>query len=73
MKIETQLILMNNPKLYQYLTENAYWVKYLNRDALTIKEMEEEMKIKYKMTSKDRVLQLSQSLNMINSFISVLK
>ena len=46
MQIETQLSVHKNPYLYQYLRENSYWYKALNRDPSMLKIMEEEMKKK---------------------------
>ena len=73
MNIITQLQVKSNPNIYRYLREYSYWYKYLNRDPNSIKQLEEEMKKRYKLTPKDKLEKLSNSMDLINSFINVLK
>lgn len=63
----------NNPLIYKYLRENSYWYKYLNRSSRYLKELEKEMKEKYKMTTKDKIENISNSINLISNLIDVLK
>ncbi len=62
-----------DPNLYQYLRENSYWYKYLNRDEKNLKLMEEEMKKKYKLTPEDKLEKISNRIQLISSFMDVLK
>ena len=73
MDVLTIIKIRTDPNIYRYLRENSYWYKYLNRDPLSIKRLEEEMKNKYKLTTKDKIEKLSNSINLISSFIDVLK
>ena len=73
MDVKTQLIIKNNPNLYRYLRENSYWYKYLNRNSSSIKEMEKEMKSKYKLTMADRIEKINNSMGLIYSFMDILK
>lgn len=73
MNLYTINYIKTNPNIYRYLRENSYWYKYLNRDSKIIKELEEEMKSKYKLTTKDRIEKLSNSINLIFTFMDVLK
>ena len=72
MFVQTQMTIRNNPNLYRYLRENSYWYKYLNRSPAFIKEMEQEMKSRYKLTPEDKMEEFSSRLDMITSIIDVL-
>lgn len=73
MDILTQIKIRNNPNIYRYLREYSYWYKYLNRDPTSVKILEEEMKNRYKLTTKDRLEKISESFSLISSFMDVLK
>lgn len=73
MNLYTINYIRNNPNIYRYLRENSYWYKYLNRDPLLIKQLEEEMKSKYKLTPIDKIEKISHNIEMISAFMDVLK
>ena len=73
MQIETQLAVHKNPYLYQYLRENSYRYKALNRDPSMLKIMEEEMKKKYKLTTEDRIENVSRTLGMMKTLLDVIR
>ena len=73
MNVKTQIIVRNNPNIYRYLREYSYWYKYLNRNPESIKDLEVEMKSRYKLTTKDRLEKINNSMNLIHSFMDVLK
>lgn len=73
MNLYTINYIKTNPNIYRYLRENSYWYKYLNRDPLSIKELEKEMRDKYKLTPIDRIEKISESINLISTFMDVLK
>ncbi len=73
MNIKTQLMIRSNPNIYRYLRENSYWYKFLNRDSSSIKNLELEMKNRYKLTTKDRLEKINNSMSIIHSFMDVLK
>ncbi len=73
MQVETRMRLKSNPNLYRYLRENSYWYKYLNRSPLNIKTLEQEMKEKYRLQPKDRIENIAKSVNMIRSFLEIMK
>ena len=73
MDIRTQMIVRSNPNIYRFLREESYWYKYLNRNPNYIKDLEREMKSKYKLTAQDRLEKINQSMGLIHSFMSVLK
>ncbi len=73
MDIKTQIYIRNNPNIYRYLRENSYWYKYLNRNPNSIKDLEKEMKSRYKLTTEDRLEKINNGISMIHSFMDVLK
>lgn len=72
MFIETQMLIRNNPNLYRYLRENSYWYKYLNRSPAYLKEVEQEMKSRYKLRAEDKMEKIRDRLDMVTSIIDVL-
>ena len=73
MLVETQIKIRNNPYLYRYLRDNSSWYKALNRDTNSIKQMEIEMKNAYKLNLTDKFDNLSQKIDMVRTFIDILK
>ena len=73
MRVETRIQINSNLNLKKYLKEHSYWYKLLNRNPLLIKKMEEEMKNEYKLTPKDRIEKISNSISMISNILDVLK
>lgn len=73
MDIKTQIIVRSNPNLYRFLREESYWYKYLNRNPHYLKDMEQAMKNKYKLTAQDKLEKLNQSMGLIHSLMDVLK
>ena len=72
MSIETQFYLNNNPLLKKFLHENPKYYKYLNRDPAFIIELTNLMKQEYKLTLPDRIDNLKEKLDMVNTFIDIL-
>ncbi len=72
MQINVKFKVDNDPNLKRYLKENSYWYHYLNRNPLYLKLMEEEMKKRYKLTTKDKISKISDNINMINEILKIL-
>lgn len=72
MQINIKFKVDNDPNLKRYLKENSYWYHYLNRNPLYLKLMEEEMKKRYKLTTKDKISKISDNINMINEILKIL-
>lgn len=72
MNIEVRYKIRSNPNSMRYLKENSYWYKYLNRNKLYLKDFENEMKEKYKLTVKDRVDKVKDSLDTISKIMDIL-
>jgi hypothetical protein len=73
MNLETQFKIKNNPMLQKYIRENSYWYKTLNRNPSSINELIDEMKVKYKLTTADKINNISEKLDLIKTFMNVLK
>lgn len=73
MNIKTQIYVRSNPNIYRYLREYSYWYKFLNRNSNSIKDLEKEMKSRYKLTTEDRLEKINNGISMLHSFMDVLK
>lgn len=73
MNLSTQFKIKNNSLLQKYIRENSYWYKYLNRNPNLLIEMEQEMKEKYKLTTSDKINNISEKLDLIRTFMNVMK
>ena len=59
--------------LKKFLRENSYWYKRLNRNVNSFSYFVDEMKVKYKLTTHDKINRTIDNINMIGSFLDVLK
>ena len=73
MDIETIRKKKSTPQIYKYLREDSSWYKLLNRDPKYIKDVEEAAKKYYKQTPSDKIEKLSKNIELITTFIDVLK
>jgi len=71
MSIDNQVFLNNNILLKKFLHENPKYYKYLNRDNKYIYELNNIMKDKYKLTLSDRINNLKNKIDMVNTFIDI--
>lgn len=63
----------NNPLIYNYLREDSSWYKELDKDSNALKLVEEQAKKFYKLTPQDKIERLSKNIELISTFIDVLK
>lgn len=73
MDIETIRQIKTNPLIYNYLREESSWYKLLNRDKNYLKDVEEAAKKYYKLTPIDKIEKLSKNIELIATFMDVLK
>ena len=73
MEIDLQKKLLEKPKMYQYLKENSYWIKYLNRNPEIYKEFEVKMKELYHERVTDKVSNAIDQIDLINGVLMALK
>ena len=64
---------MSDPKQISFLKENSYWYKYLNRSVKYYKPFLDDMKDKYKLKPSDKIDKIRNDIEMINTFLDVLK
>lgn len=58
--------------LYNYLKYNSYWYKIIRRDSTKVKDLIYSMKKDLKMTSEDKLSQLTNKIQMVSSLLEVL-
>ena len=73
MRLDVLMNINSDPKQKQFLRENSYWYKYLNRSSIYYKDFINDMKQKYKLTTADKINKISDNLNMVRTFLDVLK
>ena len=73
MKLDVQFKIKNNYLLQKYIRGNSFWYKYLYRNPGLLSEMEREMKEKYKLTASDKIKDISEKLDLLRTFMNVLK
>ncbi len=73
MKLAILMNINKDPKQKQFLRENSYWYKYLNRNSNSFKFFEEDMKAKYKLTTVDKINKTIDNINMLQGFLDVFK
>lgn len=59
--------------LKRFLRENSYWYKALNRNENVYIEFVNDMKVKYKLTTSDKINKTIDNIGMLQSFLEVLK
>lgn len=73
MQMRTIIELKKDPKMWELLKYNSYWVKELNRDHFNIKRYKEEMKVKYKLRTTDKISDAIDNIDIISNVLSALK
>ena len=72
MKTETLIKIRNNPIIYNYLRENSYWYKAINRDDSILKEIENKAKEYYKLNLSDKLSNLNDKINIFKTFMDII-
>ena len=73
MNLQTQFTIKNNYLLQRYIREHSYWYKILNRNPELLYKMNENMKKEYKLTTADRINNISEKLTLIQTFMNMMK
>lgn len=73
--MDTKLLeyIRNNQYIYNFLREESNYYKLLYRDKNNIKKIDSLAKEKYKLRKIDKIERISKSIDLINSFVDVLK
>lgn len=72
MNLNLVIQIRSDNNLNFYLKTHSYWYKLLRRNPSRIKEMNQEMRKEYKLTSVDKLNQISSKIEMIRTFLDVL-
>ena len=73
MQADTLILIRSDPRLNKYLKYNSYWYKELNRNPASITLLEEEMKKEFKLTTSDKINDMTEKLEMLQMFLNVMK
>ena len=73
MKLELQYQINEDKRQKMFLRENSYWYKYLNRNPIYYRDFINDMKDKYKLRPTDRINKMMDNLEMIKTFLDVIK
>lgn len=71
MNVYTQMAVRKSPNNIKYLRENSGWYKYLNRSVNYINDFEREMKVSYKLTTKDKLDRFSKNIDRVSEIIDI--
>ena len=71
MNLILQYKLKSNPNYVRFLRENSFWYKYLNRNDVYFNDFEEEMKVRYKLTPKDKLDRFTKNMDKISKLIDI--
>ena len=73
MVLDLQFRIKNDERLKQFLRENSYYYKYLNRSPSYLKDIIEDMKDKYGMKPSDKINKMIDNISLMNSFLEALR
>ena len=73
MQADTLILIRSDPRLNMYLKCNSYWYKELIRNPASITLLEEEMKKEFKLTTSDKINDMTEKLEMLQMFLNVMK
>ena len=73
MRTDILIRIRNNPNLYTYIKYHSYWYKQLMRNPNSLSIMEDEMKKEYKLTAGDKISRMNDRVQMIRTFLDVLR
>lgn len=73
MNLDIQFKLKSNPAYIQFLRDHSYWYKQLTRHPEQFQEFVDEVKAEYKMRPIDKINNVVDSMEMIKTFMGVLK
>lgn len=73
MRTDILIKIRSNPNLYSYIKYHSYWYKRLIRNPNSLSIMEDEMKREYKLTTGDKISRMNEKVQMIRTFLDVLR
>lgn len=73
MQVNVLMELKKDPKMWELLKANSYWVKELNRNPLSVKRFREDMKRKYRLRTTDKISDAIDNIDLISNVLKALK
>lgn len=73
MQMNALLELKKDAKMWDLLKQNSYWIKELNRDSLSVKKFKEDMKVKYRLRTTDKISDAIDNIDIISNVLGALK
>lgn len=73
MSIELQFKIRSNPLYLEYLHQNSYWYKILNRNPDKFQNFIEEVKNTYHLRPTDKIKKTLDTVDMITNILSSFK
>ena len=73
MQVSALLELKKDKRMFDLLKSNSYWIKELNRDPIRIKAYKEDMKVKYRLRTTDKISDAIDNIDIISNVLSALK
>ena len=73
MERSTLIKLFNHKNYYQYLRENSFWIKELNRGDKAFLGFDDFVKDKYSLRGSDKVNKAINAIDMASNILKVLK
>ena len=73
MQLNVQMQIKNKKNYYNYLKENSFWIKELNRNPNNLVKFNEYIKEKYKLRVSDKISNAIDSVNLLSNVIDALK
>lgn len=73
MNLDIQYKLNSNNNYIRYIRQNSYWYKQLNRNPLLFDEFVDQMKEAYKLRTTDKINNTLEKIQLVQSFLSLLK
>ena len=73
MQVNALLELKKDGKIFDLLKSNSYWLKELNRDATNVKRYKDNMKVKYRLRTTDKISDAIDNIDIISNVLSALK
>ncbi len=73
MTLDVQFKLKGNPNYINYLRQNSYWYKTLNRHPEKLKDFIEEAKTYYGLRPTDRLERAVETISLLQNILSTMK
>lgn len=73
MDLDTQFKIKNTKNYYNYLKENSYWYKHINRNKEELKNFDRFVREKYGLNMSSRLNKTMDNIELITSLIDMIK